>query len=86
MAFTIVFYAVAYSMWMKRRTDQNIVWGGLAGALPPAIAWAAATGSLSLDPLLLVAIIFVWTPPHFWALALYIAKDYAKVGVPMLPA
>lgn len=86
LAFTIVFYAVAYSMWMKRRTDQNIVWGGLAGALPPAIAWAAATGSLSLDPLLLVAIIFVWTPPHFWALALYIAKDYAKVGVPMLPA
>ncbi len=85
LAFTIFFYAVVYSMWLKRATPHNIVVGGLAGALPPAIAWAAATGTLGLDPLLLVLIIFMWTPPHFWALALYKAPDYEKAGVPMLP-
>jgi protoheme IX farnesyltransferase len=85
LAFTIVFYAVVYTMWLKRRTAQNIVIGGLAGALPPAIAWAAKTGTLGLEPLLLVAIIFVWTPPHFWALALTRAQEYAAAGVPMLP-
>jgi len=85
LAFTIFFYAVVYSMWLKRSTPQNIVIGGLAGALPPAVAWAAATGGLTLDPILLVAIIFVWTPPHFWALALYKAQDYASAGVPMMP-
>ncbi len=85
LAFTIFFYAVVYTMWLKRRTPQNIVIGGLAGALPPGIAWAAATGGLTLDPVLLVAIIFIWTPPHFWALALYKSGDYARAGVPMLP-
>jgi protoheme IX farnesyltransferase len=85
LAFAIWFYAVVYSMTLKRRTAQNIVIGGLAGALPPAIAWAAKTGSLSLDPLLLVLIIFLWTPPHFWSLALYQRADYAAAGVPMLP-
>jgi len=85
LAFSIWFYAVVYTMWLKRATPQNIVIGGLAGALPPAIAWAAKTGGLSLDPLILVAIIFMWTPPHFWALALYQRGDYANVGVPMLP-
>jgi heme o synthase len=85
LAFTILFYAVVYTMWLKRRTPQNIVIGGLAGALPPAVAWAAKTGTLGLDPLLLVLIIFMWTPPHFWALALYQKGDYAAVGVPMLP-
>jgi heme o synthase len=85
LAFTIFFYAVVYTMWLKRSTPQNIVIGGLAGALPPAIAWAAKTGSLGLDPLLLVLIIFMWTPPHFWALALYQRGDYAAAGVPMLP-
>jgi heme o synthase len=85
LAFTIFFYAVVYTMWLKRRTPQNIVIGGLAGALPPAIAWAAKTGSLTLDPILLVAIIFMWTPPHFWALALTQSRDYASAGVPMLP-
>ncbi len=85
LAFTIVFYAVVYTMWLKRSTPQNIVIGGLAGALPPAVAWAGAAGALSLDPWLLVAIIFMWTPPHFWALALYKSGDYAKAGVPMLP-
>jgi protoheme IX farnesyltransferase len=85
LAFTIWFYAVVYTMWLKRSTPQNIVIGGLAGALPPAVAWAAKTGGLSLDPLLLVAIIFMWTPPHFWALCLYQRGDYAKAGVPMLP-
>ncbi len=72
-------------MGLKRRTPQNIVIGGLAGAMPPAIGWAAATGSLALEPLVLVLIIFLWTPPHFWALALYRSGDYAKAGVPMLP-
>jgi protoheme IX farnesyltransferase len=85
LGFTIFFYAVVYTVWLKRSTAQNIVIGGLAGALPPAVAWAAATGGLGLDPALLVAIIFFWTPPHFWALALSRQGDYAKAGVPMLP-
>ena len=85
LAFTIGFYALVYTMWLKRRTPHNIVIGGLAGALPPAVAWAAKTGGLGLDPLLLVLIIFMWTPPHFWALALYQRGDYAAAGVPMLP-
>ena len=72
-------------MWLKRSTPQNIVIGGAAGALPPMIGWAAATGSLSLEPVLLFLIIFFWTPPHFWALSLYRAEDYARAGVPMLP-
>ena len=85
LAFTIFFYAVVYTMWLKRSTPQNIVIGGLSGALPPAIAWAAKTGSLGLDPAILVAIIFMWTPPHFWALSLVSHKDYADARVPMLP-
>jgi len=85
LGFTIFFYVVVYTLWLKRRTPQNIVIGGLAGALPPAIGWAAVTGTLSLTPLLLVAIIFVWTPPHFWALSLWRSGDYARAGVPMLP-
>ncbi|MEP9378222.1 heme o synthase [Aquabacter sp. CN5-332] len=85
LAFTIFFYVVIYTMWLKRSTSQNIVIGGLAGALPPMVAWAAASGSVSLESVLLVAIIFFWTPPHFWALALYRADDYARAGVPMLP-
>ena len=85
LAFTIFFYAVVYTMWLKRATPHNIVIGGLAGALPPAIAWAAKTGDLSLDPLLMVAIIFIWTPPHFWALSLLQKQDYAAAKVPMLP-
>ncbi len=85
LAFTIFFYVVVYTMWLKRSTPQNIVIGGLSGALPPAIAWAAKAGALSLDPMILVAIIFMWTPPHFWALSLVSHKDYADAGVPMLP-
>jgi protoheme IX farnesyltransferase len=85
LAFTIFFYAVVYTMWLKRWTAQNIVIGGAAGALPPVVAWAAATGSLSVEPLLLFLIIFFWTPPHFWALALFRSDDYARAGVPMLP-
>src|SRR5437868_11051135 len=85
LAFTIFFYAVVYTMWLKRWTAQNIVIGGLAGARPPVIAWAAATGSLSVEPILLFLIIFFWTPPHFWALALFRSDDYARAGVPMLP-
>jgi protoheme IX farnesyltransferase len=85
LAFTIAFYVGLYTLVLKRRTPQNIVIGGLAGALPPAIGWAAVTGSLSLAPLVLVAIIFLWTPPHFWALALFRSDDYARAGVPMLP-
>jgi protoheme IX farnesyltransferase len=85
LAFTVFFYVVVYTLGLKRRTPQNIVIGGLSGALPPAIGWAAVTNSLSLAPLLLVAIIFMWTPPHFWALALYRSEDYARAGVPMLP-
>ena len=85
LAFTIFFYAVVYTMWLKRATPQNIVIGGAAGALPPVIGWATVTGSVSLESLVLFAIIFLWTPPHFWALSLYRADDYAKAGVPMLP-
>lgn len=85
LAFTIFFYAVIYSMWLKRATPQNIVIGGAAGALPPVIGWAAVTGNVSLEPLLLFALIFIWTPPHFWALALLKKRDYERAGVPMLP-
>jgi protoheme IX farnesyltransferase len=85
LAFTVFFYVVVYTLWLKRRTPQNIVIGGLSGALPPAIGWASVTGDLSLAPLLLVAIIFMWTPPHFWALSLWRSQDYANAGVPMLP-
>jgi protoheme IX farnesyltransferase len=85
LAFSIGFYVFVYTLWLKRRTAQNIVIGGLAGSLPPAIGWAAVTGSLGYVPLLLVLIIFLWTPPHFWALALYRSGDYARAGVPMLP-
>jgi protoheme IX farnesyltransferase len=85
LAFTIFVYVGVYTLWLKRRTPQNIVIGGLSGALPPAIGWAAVTGDLSLAPLLLVAIIFMWTPPHFWALSLWRSDDYARAGVPMLP-
>jgi protoheme IX farnesyltransferase len=85
LALTIGFYVFIYTMWLKRRTPQNIVIGGAAGAFPPMIGWAAVTGDLSLLPVLLFAIIFMWTPPHFWALALYRSDDYARAGVPMLP-
>ncbi|PKQ05644.1 MAG: protoheme IX farnesyltransferase [Alphaproteobacteria bacterium HGW-Alphaproteobacteria-12] len=85
LAFTIFFYAVIYTMWLKRRTPQNIVIGGAAGAFPPMIGWAAVTGSVSLESAALFLIIFMWTPPHFWALALYRSEDYKKAGVPMLP-
>jgi protoheme IX farnesyltransferase len=85
LAFTIGFYVFIYTMWLKRRTPQNIVIGGFAGALPPAIGWAAVTGGLSLEPLILLTIVFLWTPPHFWALSLFRAQDYARAGVPMLP-
>jgi len=85
LAFTIFFYVVVYTMWLKRSTPQNIVIGGAAGAFPPMIGWAAVTGSLSLEPVVLFMIIFFWTPPHFWALALYRTEDYARAGIPMLP-
>jgi protoheme IX farnesyltransferase len=85
LAFTIFFYAVVYTMALKRRTAQNIVIGGGAGALPPVIGWAAATGSVSLEPLLLFLIIFLWTPPHFWALALFRREDYVRARLPMMP-
>ena len=85
LAFTIFFYVVIYTIWLKRSTPQNIVIGGAAGALPPVIGWAAATGSLALEPLVLFLIVFLWTPPHFWALSLYRTDDYARAGVPMLP-
>ena len=85
LAFTIFFYVVIYTILLKRLTPQNIVIGGAAGAFPPMIGWAAATGSLSLEPVLLFLIIFFWTPPHFWALALYRTDDYARAGIPMLP-
>jgi protoheme IX farnesyltransferase len=85
LAFTIFFYVVIYTIWLKRSTPQNIVIGGAAGALPPVIGWAAATGSVAIEPLLLFLIVFLWTPPHFWALSLYRADDYARAGVPMLP-
>jgi protoheme IX farnesyltransferase len=85
LAFTIFFYLVIYTMWLKRWTPQNIVIGGAAGAFPPVIGWAAATGGISYEPVVLFLIIFLWTPPHFWALSLYRAQDYARAGVPMLP-
>jgi protoheme IX farnesyltransferase len=85
LAGTIFFYVVVYTMWLKRATPQNIVIGGAAGALPPMIGWAAATGDVGLQPVALFLIIFLWTPPHFWALALNRAEDYARAGVPMLP-
>ncbi len=85
LAFTILFYAVVYSMWLKRTTPQNIVIGGAAGAFPPVVAWAAVTGGVETAPLLMFATIFLWTPPHFWALALFRNEDYARAGVPMLP-
>lgn len=82
---TILFYVVVYTMWLKRRTAQNIVIGGASGAFPPMVAWAAVTGDISLASITLFAIIFMWTPPHFWALSLYACKDYANAGIPMLP-
>jgi protoheme IX farnesyltransferase len=85
LAFTIFFYAVVYSMWLKRSTPQNIVIGGAAGAFPPMIGEAAVTGSITIDSVILFAIIFIWTPPHFWALALVKSADYARAGVPMMP-
>ncbi len=85
LAFTIFFYVFVYTIWLKRVTPQNIVIGGAAGALPPMIGWAVATGGVSLESFVLFLIIFVWTPPHFWALALLRTADYAKAGVPMLP-
>ena len=85
LAFTIFFYAVVYSMWLKRATPQNIVIGGAAGAFPPMIGWAVATGGVSIESLLMFSLIFMWTPPHFWALALFMNDDYSKAGVPMLP-
>ncbi len=85
LAFTILFYVVIYTMWLKRWTPQNIVIGGAAGAFPPMIGWAAATGAIGLESVLLFLIIFFWTPPHFWALSLLRADEYARAGVPMLP-
>jgi len=85
LAVATLFYVFVYTMWLKRRTPQNIVIGGAAGAFPPMIGWAAVTGSVGLESLLLFALIFFWTPPHFWALALYRNGDYARAGIPMLP-
>jgi protoheme IX farnesyltransferase len=85
LAFSIFFYAVVYTMWLKRRTPQNIVIGGAAGAFPPVIGWAAVTGDVTLLPVLMFALIFFWTPPHFWALALFMKSDYGAAGIPMLP-
>ncbi len=85
LAAAITFYVFIYTMWLKRRTPQNIVIGGAAGAFPPLIGWVAVTGDISIEPLILFAIVFVWTPPHFWALALYRSEEYARAGVPMLP-
>jgi protoheme IX farnesyltransferase len=85
LAFTIFFYVVIYTIWLKRRTPQNIVIGGAAGALPPVVGWAAATGHIGIEPLVLFLIIFLWTPAHFWALSLNHAGEYARAGVPMLP-
>ena len=85
LAFTILFYVVIYTMWLKRSTPQNIVIGGAAGAFPPMIGWAAASGGIGLESILLFLIIFFWTPPHFWALGLLRADEYARAGVPMLP-
>ena len=85
LAFTIFFYVVFYTMWLKRATPQNIVIGGAAGAFPPMVGWAAVTGSVSLDSIILFSITFLWTPPHFWALALFKKGDYDDVGIPMMP-
>jgi protoheme IX farnesyltransferase len=85
LAISILFYVLVYTVWLKRRTAQNIVIGGAAGAFPPLIGWAAVTGDVTALPALLFAIIFLWTPPHFWALSLFVRSDYAKAGVPMLP-
>ena len=85
LAFTIFFYVVIYTMWLKRRTPQNIVIGGAPGALPPMIGYAAVTGTVTIDSTILFLIIFIWTPPHFWALALYKLSDYGRVGIPMMP-
>ncbi len=85
LAFSIFFYTVIYTVWLKRRTPQNIVIGGAAGAFPPLIGWVAATGTIDLLPVLLFSLIFLWTPPHFWALSLFVRSDYAAAGVPMLP-
>ncbi len=85
LAFSIFYYAVIYTMWLKPRTPQNIVIGGGAGAFPPLIGWVAVTGEITLMPVLLFLIIFTWTPPHFWALALWVKTDYARVGIPMMP-
>lgn len=85
LAFTIFFYVVIYTMWLKRRTPQNIVIGGAAGAFPPMVGWAAVTGTVSFESVVLFLIIFLWTPPHFWALALYKQSDYGAAGVPMMP-
>ena len=82
---SILFYVLVYTVWLKRRTPQNIVIGGAAGAFPPLIGWAAATGDVALLPVLLFGLVFLWTPPHFWALALFVKTDYANAGVPMLP-
>lgn len=82
---SILFYVLVYTVWLKRRTPQNIVIGGAAGAFPPLIGWAAATGEVALLPFLLFSLVFLWTPPHFWALALFVKTDYANAGVPMLP-
>jgi protoheme IX farnesyltransferase len=85
LAVSILFYVLVYTVWLKRRTPQNIVIGGAAGAFPPVIGWAAATGNITLLPVLLFLLIFLWTPPHFWALSLFVRSDYAAAGVPMLP-
>jgi protoheme IX farnesyltransferase len=85
LALSVCFYVFVYTMWLKRRTPQNIVIGGAAGAFPPVIGWAAVTGSVDLIPLILFAIVFIWTPPHFWSLALWANEDYRRAGVPMLP-
>lgn len=85
LAFTILFYVLIYTVWLKRRTPENIVIGGAAGALPPVVGWAAVTGGVAFEPLVLFAVIFLWTPPHFWALALFCESDYEDAGIPMLP-
>ncbi|TFI58907.1 protoheme IX farnesyltransferase [Sphingomonas parva] len=85
LAVSILFYVLVYTVWLKRRTPQNIVIGGAAGAFPPVIGWAAVTGDVTLLPILLFTLIFLWTPPHFWALSLFVRSDYAAAGVPMLP-
>ena len=85
LALTILFYVFVYTIWLKRKTPQNIVIGGAAGALPPVIGWAIATGNISIEPLILFLIIFVWTPSHFWALSLFKSEDYKKANIPMLP-